>query len=373
MVDVTRRSIMGFAAALPFLAHTPWVRAQPPAVTAPTPSNEVLINFNESPWGPAQSARQAMQQGIALCGRYPYKTQYTLNALFARQQGVPEEYVQTYCGSKAVFQHAVHAFTQNGSLVMAAPSYEDPAEAARGRKVSVHEVPLNTEHAHDIPGMLAADPHAGLIYVCNPNNPTGTVTPRADIERALAEKPKGSILLVDEAYIDFSDVPTCIPLAKEHPDLLVLRTFSKIYGMAGARIGIAVGHPTLLEQLEVFGGYNVPTVPSLLGGIASLEDANLLPQRKQNNARQRDETITWLKAHGFRCTASQANCFMIDVKRPAEDVVHALAERGVLIGRVWQSWPTWIRVSVGTDVEMKRFREVFAEAVENNNGIHLRT
>lgn len=359
MVDVTRRSLMGFAAALPFLANTPWAHAQPQAAAEPAPSDEVLINYNESPWGPAQSARQAMQQGIALCGRYPYESQYELNALFARQQGVPEECVQSYCGSKAVLQHAVHAFTQHGSLVMASPSYEDPANAARGRKVPVHEVPLNAEHAHDIRAMLAADPQAGLIYVCNPNNPTGTVTPRREIERALAEKPKGSILLVDEAYIDFSDAPTCIPLVKDHPELLVLRTFSKIYGMAGARLGMAVGHPSLLEQLEVFSGYNPPALPSLLGGIASLEDTQLLPQRKQNNTRLRDETLTWLKARGFRCTTSQANCFMIDVKRPGEAFVAALAEHKVLIGRVWKEWPTWVRVSVGNDIEMKRFREAF--------------
>lgn len=364
MVDVTRRSIMGFAAALPFLAHTPWVRAQSPAFAAPVPSDEVLINFNESPWGPAPAARQAMEQGIVMCGRYPYKTQNKLNALFARQQGVPEEYVQTYCGSKAALQHAVHAFTQNGSLVIATPSYEDPAEAARGRKVSVHEVPLNAQHAHDVCAMLAADSTAGLIYLCNPNNPTGTITPRADIERALAEKPKGSILLVDEAYIDFSDVPTCIPLVKDHSDLLVLRTYSKIYGMAGARLGVAVGHPALLEQLEVFGNYNVPAVSTLLGGIASLEDTEVLPQRKHNNARLRDETIDWLEARGFRCTASQENCFMIDVRRPVDEVVKALGDRGIRIGRVWQSWPTWVRVSVGTDAQMRRFREAFAQVTQ---------
>ena len=363
MVDVTRRSIMGFAAALPFLAHTPWVRAQSPTVAAPVPSDEILINFNESPWGPTPAARQAMERGIALCGRYPYKTQYKLNALFARQQGVPQEYVQTYSGSKAALQHAVHAFTQNASLVVATPSYEDPVEAARGRKVPVHEVPLNAQHAHDVQGMLAADSNAGLIYLCNPNNPTGTITPRADIERALADKPKGSILLVDEAYLDFSDEPTCIPLVKDHPELLVLRTFSKIYGMAGARLGVAVGHPALLEQLEVFGNYNVPAVSTLLGGIASLEDAELLPQRKQNNARLRDETSAWLKTRGYRCTASQANCFMIDVGRPGDEVVKALADRGVRIGRVWQSWPTWVRVSVGTDVQMRRFREAFAQVI----------
>jgi len=365
MVDVTRRSLMGLAAALPLLAHTSWVRAQTPSADVAAPSDEVLLNYNESPWGPSPAARQAMRQGVDTCGRYPYKFQYKLVELFARQQGVPEDFVQTYCGSKAVLQHAVHTFTQNGSLVMATPSYEDPGEAAQGRKVVVHQVPLNAEHAHDVGTMLAADAHAGLIYVCNPNNPTGTLTPQREIERLLAQKPKGSILLVDEAYIDFSNAPTCVPLVKDHPDLLVLRTFSKIYGMAGARLGIAVGNPALLEQMEVFGGYNVPAAPSLLGGIASLEEAQLLPQRKQNNARLRDATIAWLKARGFRCTESQANCFMIDMKRPAKDVVEALAKHGVLVGRVWKDWPNWVRVSVGTDEQMQRFREAFAQVTQS--------
>ncbi|MGP6430512.1 pyridoxal phosphate-dependent aminotransferase [Pseudomonas sp. CH235] len=360
MVDVTRRSLMGIAAALPLLAQSSWGQAQRQDAPAPVPGDEVLINFNESPWGPALAARQAMQEGIALCGRYPYKIQYRLNALFARQQGIPEEYVQTFCGSKLALQHAVHAFTRQGSLVVASPSYEDPVEAARGRQVAVHEIALNPDHAHDLPHMLAADPQAGLIYVCNPNNPTGTVTPHADILLALANKPKGTILLVDEAYIDFSNAPTCIPLVKDHPELMVLRTFSKIYGMAGARLGIAIANPALLEQLEVFGNYNVPAAPSLLGGIASLEDTQLLPQRKHTNTRLRDETITWLTARGFRCTVSQANCFMIDVKRSAREVVQALADRRVKVGRVWKEWPTWIRVSVGTEDDMRRFREAFA-------------
>ncbi|CAI8757954.1 MULTISPECIES: pyoverdine biosynthesis transaminase PtaA [Pseudomonas] len=363
MVDVTRRSFVGFAATLPLLAHNPWAQAQIETASVAATSDEVLINFNESPWGPSTAARQAMQEGIALSGRYPYKIQYRLNALFARQQGIPEDFVQTYSGSKQALQHAVHAFTQQGSLVVAAPSYEDPVQAARGRNVAVHEVPLNAEHAHDLPRMLAADHQPGLIYICNPNNPTGTLTARSDIERALKDKPKGSILLVDEAYIDFSQAITCIPLVKDHPDLLVLRTFSKIYGMAGARLGIAVGNPALLEQLEVFGNYNVPAASSLLGAIASLEDASLLAQRKQNNTRLREETIAWLSARGFRCTASQANCFMIDVRRPAAAVVKALAERHVHVGRVWKEWPTWVRVSVGTDDDMRRFREAFAKVL----------
>ncbi|MEN5090992.1 pyridoxal phosphate-dependent aminotransferase [Pseudomonas protegens] len=362
MVEITRRSLVGLATALPLLSLPGWSQAAEPAPPPiPSPSDDVLINFNESPWGPSPAARQAMQQGIALSGRYPYKIQYRLNALFARQQGIAEDHVQSFCGSKSALQHAVMAFTQSGSLVMASPSYEAPREAAESRQVMVHEVPLGADHRHDLPAMLAIDRSPGLIYLCNPNNPTGTLTPRQDIEQALARKAKGTVLVIDEAYIDFSDASTCIPLVKEHPELLVLRTFSKIYGMAGARLGFAVGQPALLERLEIFGGYNVPAASTLLGGIASLEEPGLLAERKRLNNQLRDQTIAWLKNRGFRCTASQANCFMIDVRRPAQELVDALAAQHVKIGRVWDNWPNWARVSVGSEQDMQRFRTAFAK------------
>ncbi|MGZ0706532.1 pyoverdine biosynthesis transaminase PtaA [Pseudomonas piscis] len=364
MVEITRRSLVGLASALPLLSLPGWSRAAEPAPPPlQPPSDDVLINFNESPWGPSSASRKAMQQGIALSGRYPYKLQYRLNALFARQQGVPEDHVHSFCGSKAALQHAVMAFTQAGSLVMATPSYEAPREAAEGRQVKVHEIPLDSQHRHDLTAMLAADRSAGMIYLCNPNNPTGTLTPRQAIEQALASKPKGSIMVIDEAYIDFADASTCIPLVKDHPELLVLRTFSKIYGMAGARLGLAVGQPELLERLEAYGGYNVPAASTLLGGLASLEEPGLLAERKRHNRQLLDQTITWLQKRGFTCTASQANCFMIDVRRPAQEVVDALAARQVRIGRVWDNWPNWARVSVGSEQDMQRFREAFAQVM----------
>ncbi|NBF05307.1 aminotransferase class I/II-fold pyridoxal phosphate-dependent enzyme [Pseudomonas sp. Fl5BN2] len=365
MVEITRRSLVGLATALPLLSLPGWSQAAEPTPLPILPSSDdALINFNESPWGPSRNAHHAMQQGIALSGRYPYKTQYRLNALFARQQGIPEDHVQSFCGSKAALQHAVMAFTQNGSLVMASPSYEAPREAAESRKVQVHEVPLDTDHRHNLPAMLAVDRSPGLIYLCNPNNPTGTLTPRKDIEQALARKPKGAVLVIDEAYIDFSEADTCIPLVKQQPELLVLRTFSKIYGMAGARLGFAVGQPALLKRLEIFGGYNVPAASTLLGGIASLEESGLLAERKRHNNQLRDETIAWLQERGFTCTASQANCFMIDVRRPAQEIVDALAAQHVKIGRVWNGWPNWARVSVGSEQDMQRFRQAFAQVTQ---------
>ncbi|WP_112196705.1 pyridoxal phosphate-dependent aminotransferase [Pseudomonas sp. LG1E9] len=360
MVSVSRRSLLALGAALPLLGRLDWaVAASPSAKT-----DKVLLNYNESPYGPSSAAREAMQRGIATAGRYPYKHMYALAELFAQQQGIAEEKVAVFSGSMAALRYAVLAFTsETRGLVMATPSYEVPRQSAESNKAPVKEVALDAEHAHDIPAMLAADPQAGMLYLCNPNNPTGTVTSTDAIRQALANKPKGCVLVVDEAYIDFAEAPSVVSWVKDHDDLLVLRTFSKIYGMAGARLGLAIGHPALLERLAVFGGDNVPAGSSLLGGLASLEDVKLLPQRKALNAQLREDTISWLKGRGFTCTASQANCFMIDVKRPAEQVIDALAGHGVLIGRMWQNWPQWVRVTVGNKREMARFREVFAATV----------
>lgn len=357
MVSVSRRSLLAFGAALPWLGRLEW------AVAAPSkPTDAVLLNYNESPYGPSQAAREAMARGIATSGRYPYPHMYALAALFAQQQGLAAEQVAVFSGSMAALRYAVLAFTSaSRGLVMATPSYEVPRQAAESNKAPVHEVNLGADHAHDIPAMLAADPQAGMLYLCNPNNPTGTITPLDAIRLALANKPTGSVLVVDEAYIDFADVPSVVSWIKDHDDLLVLRTFSKIYGLAGARLGLAIGHPALLERLAVFGGDNVPAGTTLLGGLASLEDIKLLPQRKALNTQLRDETVNWLKARGFTCTASQSNCFMIDVKQPAEQVVEMLAAHGVMIGRVWKNWPQWVRVTVGNKREMARFREVFAQ------------
>jgi histidinol-phosphate aminotransferase len=360
MVSVSRRSLLALGAALPLLGRLDWAVASPP----PTKTDKVLLNYNESPYGPSQVAREAMQKGIATAGRYPYKHMYALAGLFAQQQGIAEEQVAVFAGSMAALRYAVLAFTsETRGLVMATPSYEVPRQAAQANKASVKEVSLNADHGHDIPAMLAAAPQAGMLYLCNPNNPTGTVTPTDAIRQALAHKPEGSVLVVDEAYIDFADTPSVVSWVKDHDDLLVLRTFSKIYGMAGARLGLAVGHPALLERLAVFGGDNVPAGSTLLGGLASLEDVKLLPQRKALNNQLRDETVAWLKGRGFTCTASQANCFMIDVTQPAEQVIEKLAAQGVMIGRVFESWPQWVRVTVGDKQDMARFREVFAQQV----------
>ncbi|NWD48830.1 pyoverdine biosynthesis transaminase PtaA [Pseudomonas gingeri] len=359
MVDITRRSMVGWMAALPLLGGAGQAFSETSSAR-PKASGEVCLNFNESPWGPSETARRAMEQGIALSGRYPYPFQYQLVALLARQLGVAEENIGIYAGSKVALQQAVLAFTGPRSLVMATPSYEAPRLAAEAHGAVVHEVPLDAGHAHDIDRMLSVDPRSGTIYICNPNNPTGTLTPMAKIERVLRDKPTDALVVVDEAYIHYCDAPSCVALVKEHPDLLVLRTFSKIYGMAGARLGFAVGQSALLEKLNVLGEQNVAAASSLMGAIASLEDRTLLPERKRANARIRDASMAWFRERGFACTAAQGNFFMVNLRRPADVVAQGLAQRGVRVGRIWDDWPNWLRITVGNDDEMLRLRKAFA-------------
>lgn len=359
MVMLSRRSLMGLGLALPALPRLAW-SAAPAEGPRPGPT---LLDYNESPWGPSVAARRAMRDSIALAGRYPYGPQYRLIDTYAAQHGLDASQVQLFGGSRLALQHAVMAFTGPRSLVMADPSYEEPAQAAERHGATVHTVALDERHAHDVDAMLAADTQAGLIYVCNPNNPTGTLTPRTAIERLLRDKPEGCVVVVDEAYIHFSEAASCLDLIADHPELLVLQTFSKLYGLAGARLGLAIGQAPLLERLEVHDGYNVANVSALLAGQASLDDPTLIPSRKAHNTRLREATIAWLGERGWRCTASHANCFMIDLRQPAQPVVERLAAAGVRVGRVWPSWPNWMRVSVGDDTDMQRFREAFARAV----------
>lgn len=319
----------------------------------------VRLNYNESPYGADASAVKAMELGARQSGRYYYEQQLRLIKLFASQHQLPTDHVTLFCGSRAALQCALASYAGARSVVTAAPTYDAVANGAKDLGAAVHEVPLNVQHAHDVRGMLDVDARAGAIYLCNPNNPTGTLTPYADIEHLVTHKPAGCLAIIDEAYIHFSDAPPCLSLATEHEDVLVLRTFSKLYGMAGARLGVAIGKPALLERLESFNGHNFISLATALGGIASLENPRLVAQRKATNAAVLANTLKALQAAGYVCTNAQANCFMVDLGRPVEPVIDALAQRGVLVGRAFSAWPHWMRVSVGTAEQMQRFVSEF--------------
>src|SRR5271165_3703850 len=335
----------------PMLAYAEW----------PTyPNDAVLINANENPLGPCAAAREAVVAIAPQSGRYLDHLTDELVKQYAQSVGVSEEQVKIYAGSSEPLHYTVMAFTSpKASYVTADPGYEAGMHAARNAGARVVKVPLTKTYAHDVRAMLAAAPDAGVFYVCTPNNPTGTLTSHSDIEYLVGNKPKGSIVLVDEAYIHFSDAPSAIDLAKAGKDVIVLRTFSKLYGMAGLRCGVAIARPDLVRRLENYGGGNPMPVTAVAAASASLQDAGLVAERKRINAQNREETFHWLDRHGYSYIPSVSNCFMLDTKRPAREVITAMAQQNVIIGRIWPSMPTYTRITIGTQEEMDRFQAAF--------------
>jgi histidinol-phosphate aminotransferase len=330
------------------------------AETKNVSKDAVLINANENPLGPCAAAREAIAAIIPQGGRYQLELTDNLVEAVASMEGVKPEYVRLFPGSSGPLHFTVLACTSPAkSYVTADPGYEAGMHAAKVSGARIVKVGLTGTYAHDVKAMLAAAPDAGLFYICTPNNPTGTLTSHADIEYLLENKPKGSILMVDEAYIHFSDATSAIDLVKADKDLIVLRTFSKIYGMAGLRCGLAIARPDLLSRLTDLGGWSAQPVTALAAAIASLKEPGLVPERKSINAAIRDETFEWLDRNGYSYIPSHSNCFMLNTKQAAKNVIDAMARQNVVIGRVWPVMPTWVRITVGTRPEMEQFRTAF--------------
>lgn len=331
------------------------------------PPGMTLINANENPLGPSKAACDAIARVAPLGGRYDLNGETDLLArTFAAQNGLKLENIAVYAGSSEPLHYSVLAFTSpTKSFVTADPSYEAGMYAAKTSQAKIVKVPLSADCAHDVKAMVAADPQAGVIYICNPNNPTGTLTTKQDIVWALENKPAGSILLVDEAYIHLTEAQDTLDLVAAGKDLIVLRTFSKIYGMAGIRCGFAVARPDLLAKLAPFGQNAMPITGSA-AARASLEDASLIPERRKLIGDTRRDTLAWLKANNYKVIGDpQTNCFMIDTGRNGKAVFAAMKAKNVLIGRTWPIWPNAVRVSVGTPEEMAKFKVAFKAVMDS--------
>lgn len=334
------------------------------------PNIGIHIDANENPMGPCDSARKAVADMIPRGGRYLFNMEDELTELFAKQEGLDPASVIAFAGSSEPLHYTVLAFTSKSRpLVIADPGYEAPIYAAAVSGASVLKVPLADPKGaatHDIKAMLAAASNPGVIYICNPNNPTGTLTPRADIEQAVANAPKDTVLLIDEAYIHLCDAPRSLDFVKEGKNVIVLRTFSKLYGMAGLRMGFAIGRPDLLAKISAIGGQNFLPITAMAAAKASLLDASLVSTRKKLIADTRRQTIDWLHGQGYATTPSVSNCFMLDVRRPGKQVQAALASKEMFVGRIWPAWPDNLRITVGLPSEMMVFRKDFTEVMSSS-------
>lgn len=332
----------------------------------PHSQDAVLIDSNENPLGPCPAARDAVSAIIPLGGRYSDNLTDDLVTIFAQQEGLKPDSVYCTAGSTPPLSLSVLAFTSaQKSYVTADPGFETGMMMSAISGARVVKVPLTKTYAHDVKAMLAAAPDAGVFYICNPNNPTGTLTPHSDIEYLVANKPKDSIVLIDEAYIHLTEAPSALDLVKAGKDVIVLRTFSKVYGLAGLRCGFVVARPDLVEKVVARGGQNFMPVTAIVAATASLKDSSLVAERRRINATIRQQTFQWLDRNGYSYIPSESNCFLLDTKRPGKEVRDAMAKENVLIGRVWPVMPTWVRITVGTQPEMERFQAAFQKVMKS--------
>jgi histidinol-phosphate/aromatic aminotransferase/cobyric acid decarboxylase-like protein len=327
------------------------------------PQDAVMINANENPLGPCKEALEAVHRVAANGGRYMYGEGDKVQKLLAEQEGVKLDYVRIYPGSSGPLHQAVLAFTSpKRALVVADPSYEAGERAAMFIGSRVVRVPLTRDYSHDVKTMVAAAPDAGLFYICSPNNPTGTLTSKSDIEWLVANKPEGSIVMIDEAYTHIAGAPFNTDLVAADKDVIVLRTFSKIYGMAGLRAGAAIARPDLIEKLAGYGAGMLP-VTGMVAATASLGQKTLVPERRKRIGEVREDTLAFLDKNKFHYVPSVSNCFMVDTGRPGDQIVMAMRREKVYIGRVWSAWPTYVRVTVGMPDEMSKFKAAFLKVM----------
>jgi histidinol-phosphate aminotransferase len=332
------------------------------------------IGQNECWTGPMAPGAKAAAALISQSNRYsPNDEHGKLVKAISAVENIPADHIMTWPGSNEALARAVVAFCSPAKgLVQANPTYETCFKAAKFLNVPINQVALKADYSHDVKAMLAANPNAGVYYVVNPNNPTGTMTPGADIEWLVDNKPAGSIVVIDEAYIHWSkDYPnnTLTHLAAQDKDVLVMRTFSKIFGMAGMRIGYCMGRPELLAKLRLHDGGALSgqlPVTSAACATASLTDKVSIAGRRKMLMENRAMTVDFLTKRGLAPIGpSEANMVMFDWKtKTAKDMQAAFRAQGVLVaGARWPAWPTVTRVSIGSKQDMEAFFAAFSKVV----------
>ena len=350
------------SAAAAATATAPAAPLHPP----PSPSSApILLNANENPYGPSPAALAAIRDALPHACRYPDDQVDTLVAALAAHHQTDADHVLIGEGSSEVLRLAVSAAAKP-VLVTADPSFEAVAAHARDTGIEVVTVPLTKDFRHDLPQMHAAAKGGGLVYVCNPNNPTASVTPAAELREFLTAVPKETVVLVDEAYHHFASgggYETMMPLVASLPNLVVSRTFSKIYGMAGLRCGYAVAQPAMLARLRAQKQWDSPNLMGVVAATAGLADQAYVETSRARIVAARDRTIAALAARGLSSIPSHANFFMVELGTDVKPVIAAMRSRGVFVGRPFPALPTHLRVTVGTDGEMTAFLDALAVAL----------
>src|SRR6266478_8868157 len=327
----------------------------------------VRLSANENPYGPSPKALKAMNDAFNLSCRYPDEHNDLLIDALAKLNGVNRDQILLGDGSGEILKLCAETFTgpKQGTLVVGDPTFEAIINNASANGAEVVKVPLTPSFGHDLPKMMDAAKE-GLIYVCNPNNPTASITPKNEVRDFITKTPRQTMILVDEAYYHYADSPdyeSVIPLVKDHPNLIVSRTFSKIYGMAGLRCGYCVAQKETLEQLHPHQMWDSVNIMALAAASAGLDDPDQDTNGRRLNSEAKAFTIGEIDKLGYKTIPSQANFIMFDCKRPVVPLIQALKQRNVQVGRLFPALPNYMRLTIGKKSEMESFLGAFKEVM----------
>lgn len=370
-----RRFVSGLAVALGYAGFRPGdVFAQGRAGQIPGARREpidldkvVKLNNNENPYGPPESVMRAMNSAWKWANRYGTPDAGLSDAI-QELHGVKPENILLGAGSGEILDAAAVTFLLGGKKVLGVePTYGSVYQRAALIKSEAIKIPLKPDYTQNIPALIeAANRHAseiGLLYLCNPNNPTGIIVPKDEVRQLLDEIPKDLPVLIDEAYHHFVDNPsyaTSIPYVLEGRPVIVTRTFSKIAGLAAMRLGYGIAPAALIQRMRPFttGSQNVLVK---FGGAASIRDTAAQATVKALNIQVREKTMAELRTYGYEVLPSDTNFFMVGVRRNVQDVAQEFRKRDILVGRPFPPMTEHLRVSVGTEAEMTRFMAAFKE------------
>jgi histidinol-phosphate aminotransferase len=368
--SISRRKfaqLLGIGAAT--VVVRPPVSFAKPTQSVITPLTEagsiVRLSANENPYGPCPKALQAITESFGLACRYPDEHNNVLIDNLAKLNNVDHSQILLGDGSGEILKLCAETFTgpQNGKLVAADPTFEAILSNASANGAEVVKVPLTSSFAHDLSKMLGAAKR-GLIYICNPNNPTASITPKGELRDFIGKVPPETMVLVDEAYFHFADSPeyeSVIPFVREHPNLIVSRTFSKIYGMAGLRCGYCVAQKETIERMRRNQMWDSVNCMALAAATASLDDPDHVPNGQRLNKEAKTFTTSELEKMGYKTIPSQANFIMFDCKKPVVPLIRAMKERNVHVGRLFPALPNHMRLTIGKKSEMETFLTAFRE------------
>lgn len=335
-----------------------------PGFDVPADDKPIRLVSNENPYGPSPLAKKAMADHISLSNRYNRQLTDTLRTALAQKHNVTPENILTAAGSTEILDIAARiAVFKKGSTVSPSPSFDHWTLISEKFGIERIAIPLTADKKIDLPAMLnAIRSDTGIVYICNPNNPTGTLLQRKELVDFVREASRKALVLLDEAYLDFTEEESLCKLVQENKNLVIAKTFSKIYGLAGARAGYAIAHP---ETIELFAGMQPwpngsISVVATAAAIASLQDEQFVKSVYSRIQHSRNYTIEQMERIGIHCIPSYTNFIYFSLERYTKDFFEQLKKHNIMGTGIWEEKGKWSRITIGTQTEMEKFIKAIA-------------